>query len=341
MSEDKYCPTCDAYCSFTESPKKETHSVRGESISVQIAVAKCDSCGQELFDENRDGALIEKVYSEYRAKEGLLSPQEIVNVREQYGLSQQAFALLLGMSQATINRYEQGGLQDSAHDQMIRACLTPDVMRDLVDRRGRLLTERQLQKVQQALSTRQASESHPSNAVWCIHQSREISDKTGFKCFSYERYAAAVVWLCRNLERVGKTKLNKLLFYADFLYFHETSQSLTGSPYRKLQYGPAPAHYQALNEKLEEDEYIKIEETAYPGGYQGEDFLPGPSSPDPEIVLDPTALSVLEVVARKLGPMTAKQVSDLLHQERAWKETPDKCLIPYPLAESLSISTTT
>ncbi|MCX5682157.1 MAG: type II toxin-antitoxin system MqsA family antitoxin [Planctomycetota bacterium] len=163
MSEDKYCPTCDAYRSFTEGPKEETYSVRGESISVQVTVAKCDSCGQELFDENRDGALLERVYSEYRAKEGLLSPQEIANVREQYGLSQQAFALLLGMSQATINRYEQGGLQDSAHDQMIRACLIPEVMRDLIDRRGRLLTERQLQKVRQALRTRQASESQPSN----------------------------------------------------------------------------------------------------------------------------------------------------------------------------------
>jgi putative zinc finger/helix-turn-helix YgiT family protein len=338
MSEEKYCPACDAYRSFTETPKKETYPVRGVPISVEITVGRCASCGEELFDENRDGALIEKVYSEYRAQAGLLSPQEIVNVREQYGLSQQAFALLLGMSQATINRYEQGGLQDSAHDQMIRACLTSSVMLDLIERRGHLLTGRQLEKARQALTTRQVFEDQPSNTLWCIRWSREVSDKTGFKCFSYERYAAVVVWFCHRFGKVCKTKLNKLLFYADFLYFNEMSQSLTGSPYRKLQYGPAPAHYQALSERLEEDEYTKIEEVAYSGGYQGEDFLVGSSAPDPAAILDRTALSVLEAVARELGPLTAKQISDRSHQERAWTETPDKCLIPYPLAEFLSIS---
>ena len=46
----------------------------------------------------------------------MLSTVEIRRIREQYDLSREAFAAVLGMSPATLYRYEAGALQDDLHD---------------------------------------------------------------------------------------------------------------------------------------------------------------------------------------------------------------------------------
>jgi DNA-binding transcriptional regulator YiaG len=49
------------------------------------------------------------IFSEYRKLKGLLTPEAIRKLRERYRLSQKSLTALLGMSEATINRYEGGG----------------------------------------------------------------------------------------------------------------------------------------------------------------------------------------------------------------------------------------
>lgn len=56
----------------------------------------------------------------YRVKMGLLTSDEIVAIRESYGLSQVDLAKLLGWGEATISRYESKGIQDEAYDTMLR-----------------------------------------------------------------------------------------------------------------------------------------------------------------------------------------------------------------------------
>ena len=56
----------------------------------------------------------------YRVKMGLLTSDEIVTIRESYGLSQVDLAKLLGWGEATISRYESKSIQDEAYDTMLR-----------------------------------------------------------------------------------------------------------------------------------------------------------------------------------------------------------------------------
>lgn len=46
---------------------------------------------------------------------GLLTSDEIVAIRESYGLSQVDLAKLLGWGEATISRYESKAIQDEAY----------------------------------------------------------------------------------------------------------------------------------------------------------------------------------------------------------------------------------
>lgn len=45
---------------------------------------------------------------------------------------------------------------------------------------------------------------------------------------------------CETDPTFGSVKLNKLLFYSDFLAFRRLGRSITGHTYQKLEHGPAP-----------------------------------------------------------------------------------------------------
>lgn len=154
MSERRICPSCEAEREFRHEERNEEYNVRGEIIRLPVRLEVCVTCNESLCDEARDEALIEQAYAQYRERKGLLGPDEIQGIREGYSLSQKSFAALLGMSEATINRYEGGGLQDEAHDTAIRAQAKTESMIELLRRKGDLLTERQRRKAEAALAER-------------------------------------------------------------------------------------------------------------------------------------------------------------------------------------------
>lgn len=56
----------------------------------------------------------------YRKAMGLLTTNEIIAVRKQYGISQSDLCALLGWGGKTIARYESYQVQDKAHDTILR-----------------------------------------------------------------------------------------------------------------------------------------------------------------------------------------------------------------------------
>ena len=56
---------------------------------------------------------------------------------------------------------------------------------------------------------------------------------------------------CDNPNRLGATKLNKVLWYSDVFAFAETGQSITGASYVKRQFGPVPKEIMAARSRLQ------------------------------------------------------------------------------------------
>ena len=61
--------------------------------------------------------------------------------------------------------------------------------------------------------------------------------------------------------KIPKTKLAKLLYLADFAWFYDHLQSMSGMSYRKFQYGPVPDPYFRIIDELFEEGKIEIENT--------------------------------------------------------------------------------
>ena len=134
-----FCPTCEDYIEVKTENIQETFTVRGTEIEIAVSRMVCVSCDENIGSEEQDQNILDLVNAEYRKKTDLLTPGKIKEIRARYSLSQKSFALLLGMSEATINRYEKGAIQDQSHDTSIRACETPKFVRELLERKGDLL----------------------------------------------------------------------------------------------------------------------------------------------------------------------------------------------------------
>lgn len=77
-----------------------------------------------------------------------LTAQDIKRIREKYGLTQQAFARLLGLGEASIVRYENGQKPSKANANLIRAADNPAFMLDCLERDGEQLAAGQRQKTE-------------------------------------------------------------------------------------------------------------------------------------------------------------------------------------------------
>jgi putative zinc finger/helix-turn-helix YgiT family protein len=333
---DEYCIVCGQDGPLKHAQKATEFDVRGETLSLQVPVTVCPSCGTTEVERGIDPAKM--AFAEYRERKGLLTPERIRAIRKRYKLSQKSLAALLGMSEATINRYERGGLQDAAHDAAIRACENPDFVQDLLDRRGDKLSAWQRQRVEDALKGQTKTRYRLAavmGQLWNMPQ--ELSLVTGFRKFTYEKYAAVVAWFCRRLKRVTPTSLNKLLFYADFLHFRSESVSLTGAAYRRLPYGPVPADFGGLREQMEIDQVVEVREVEYQNGNVGEEYRVGPKADELDVTFSPRELAILDAITRAFDNVTPSEISNRSHKESAWRDTEDRTLISYDKASDLSL----
>ena len=77
-----------------------------------------------------------------------------------------------------------------------------------------------------------------------------------------EKYINALLYFiehCNN-KFLGKTKLNKLFYYLDFIYYRDNSKSITGDKYRCLDYGPVPRKIDDIIAEAKKKKLIKIEQ---------------------------------------------------------------------------------
>ena len=77
-----------------------------------------------------------------------------------------------------------------------------------------------------------------------------------------EKLGELILYLAYLSERdrnFGAVKLNKLLFYADFLAYQKFGHAITGQEYQALPKGPAPKRLKPVIERMKSSGDLKIE----------------------------------------------------------------------------------
>jgi len=131
-----YCGTCDTRRTGRVVERELELQVKDELIRFIPKIRICDECGGECYDEELEQALFIEAYDIYRRHHNLIMPQELKELRENYGLSQRSLAALLGWGEVTVHRYENGSLPDEAHNQLLHLLKYPENMLRIVRMNG-------------------------------------------------------------------------------------------------------------------------------------------------------------------------------------------------------------
>ncbi|MFW6103233.1 MAG: type II TA system antitoxin MqsA family protein [Chloroflexota bacterium] len=333
-----YCPYCESFIEPYEETVEQTLPVRGESITVSGAVEHCPACKNALVSEQHDSATLERAYDVYRQRHGLLTPQEIRAIRESYGLSQRSLARLLGWGDITVHRYESGAIQDAAHDSLMRLIREPSNLLSLLEYAADRLPPEMLTKLKRRVEAQLEAE-RMSNLRRCMERvvAYPSSDEySGYRALDLDKLFTVVLELTQRCGGLVKTKLNKMLWYCDFLHFRDFGASITGSPYLHLQYGPVPAHYDILVDLMELEGLLVRSERVFDAEKDiVGDVLSAAMVPDTNALGDSERGVVLSVVSR-FGSFSARQISEVSHNERGYTETRDGQMISYTYARDLS-----
>ena len=129
-----YCPNCDSEVESTVRIISETYPVKGEDVVISAHVRFCNCCGKDIWDDELDAKNLLDAFAVYRQKHKLLQPLEIRMIRDKYGLSQVAFARVLGLGDKTIARYENGSIADAAQNNLIELMQHPSNFKELLEK---------------------------------------------------------------------------------------------------------------------------------------------------------------------------------------------------------------
>lgn len=145
----------------------------------------------------------------------------------------------------------------------------------------------------------------------------------------FEQLALYIASRSANDLSFGKTKLAKILFYSDFAAYRQLGDSITGAEYTKRKHGPFPRVLKSALDRIVKRGAGVLRETEYFGHKQTRLVPIGHVDIS---VFTPEEIRLVNKVIEKLRRHDATAVSDLSHQEPAWRFVEPSETIPYELA---------
>ncbi|KKQ87755.1 MAG: Helix-turn-helix domain protein [Parcubacteria group bacterium GW2011_GWF2_38_8] len=143
-----------------------------------------------------------------------------------------------------------------------------------------------------------------------------------------------LTFLRMNISKDGKipkTKLAKLLYLADFAWFYNSLESMSGMQYRKIIYGPVPDTFFRVLDELEEDGKIIVDRKNENGK---ECFLVSESESNKNEKIQTISTeekSLMKKIAEKWKDKKTQEVVNFTHNQLPYSLCRDNELIPYEL----------
>lgn len=331
------CPLCDKTHEVEERKRMTSIEIKGEEVIYEEHFYFCSNADKDE-NEFETGAMTNQnllnARNAYRINMGLLTSDEIVAIRDSYGLSQVDLAKLLGWGEATISRYESKAIQDEAYDTMLRMVKdNPLQALEFLKKNAEKFTSvkyrgirtriiEKLDSYGKEFLTRQIFEGEYVNFD-------EPSDSNGFAMLNIDKIEAAISYIAENVSNLFKVKLMKMLWYADVLAFIENGFSMTGMVYHHEPMGALPiGHYSLMNlENLNVQDEISYNYDTMLHVY--------PTANIDYSILNNKEKNILDKVIVKFVDFKAKEIVDYMHQEKAYTQTRPGEIIPYSLAKQI------
>ncbi|MEM6261015.1 MAG: type II toxin-antitoxin system antitoxin SocA domain-containing protein [Bacteroidota bacterium] len=299
-----------------------TERFRREAFHVFVTRFVCEETGEPFTTEEQDQLVQTQIHNQYRSLHRIPFPAEINSLRESYGLSAAKMSEVLDFGINSYRQYEMGEIPALANAKLIRLAEKPENMLAFAQEKKSIFSANAYKKlilrIEELIHMPRESEGELMTYLWNSHT--EANSFTGFVKPNFKKVANFVLFFAEQVKPM-KTKLNKLLFYADFSHFQQTGFAISGCNYRAIQHGPVPSHFRELFGILESKGYVNIESTILEHG-EGERFLPGQSFDDS--LFTEKELAHMRAVANRFGEMRSRELVEMSHQEKGWEVNQEK-----------------
>jgi len=294
-------------------------SFRKDEFNLIFHSYKCEDTGEHFEDDAFAQLNYNQLVNQYRVKYSIPFPEQIISIREKYNLSATKMSEILGFGINGYRQYEGGEVPNQSNAKLIQLADDPHEFRKLInyctalDQRfiektlktiDNLLDEQKKYKFEKQLENYFFGTCLPNNL-------------TGFKTPDFMKFSEMVVFFTEKLEP-WKTKLNKLLFYADFIMYKQSGFSMSGVQYRAIPMGPVPNNFNSIFEYLANKEELDIYYSNFANGGTGEQFKPNPNKPFNKKLFTENELQILESVAERFKNTTTNEIIEISHKEKAW-----------------------
>lgn len=322
--------------------EKRTIPFRKEEFEIMYHFYK-DTDGEQYTEEFTDEVNINQVYNQYRERFKLPYPDEIKAIRAKYDLSAAKMSDVLGFGVNVWRNYEAGEVPSESNARLIQVANDEVEFAKLVKLSAHLEEKSKEKIIARIEEMRKANDGWQTvfgteEFLMGSKSSSDLPDKyTGYRRPSLERTLELIKFFTAKLApHLYKTRLNKLLFYADFRHFQLHGVSITGGRYRAIQMGPVPVQYASLYEYAQREGHIKLNELEMnDGGIIGQ-FMPLTNAPFNAELFEESELAALNEVCEQFKNAKAKEIENISHEEDAWKQhEKEHTVIDYNLAFGL------
>ena len=308
-----------------------TMSFRKDEFKVLFHTYRCDETGEQFEDELFSELNYNQLVNQYRTKYSIPFPEQIIAIREKYYLSASRMSEILGFGANSYRQYENGEVPSQSNSRLIQLAEDPHEFKKLVDLCSSLeekIKDKLYRKTQLVIEEQKNSKFEKLLENYFFETSLP-SSFTGYRIPNLMKFTEMVVFYTELLQP-WKTKLNKLLFYADFLMHKNCGFSISGVQYRAIPMGPVPNNFNSIFEYLSNNNDVDINYSTFRDGGIGEQFKPNVNRKFNPGLFTSGELKILEKVAERFKDTSTNEIIEISHKEKGWIENiNEKKIIDY------------
>lgn len=333
-----YCPFCKKEVEY-KIEKRDIKEFRGIEINTYENVAICKECHQDLYVNEIEEKNNERIYELYREKANIIKPQDIIELRGKYDISQRELTAILGFGKMTINRYERGGVPTKSQSDYIKLLIdNNDKFIEKVKEayKNNNINEKTYEKIvskelNNNITKKEVQDNIRKYLKFVLNRKPDIYN--GYKTLDIEKIENIISYIASKVKNLTITSLNKYLWYIDMLSFNQRSIAITGLTYQNQKFGPTIVDKKYDEISLLDEKYAR-EDIETENGNTTKIISNGNYNLDK---ISDTERKIIDTIIKILKNKSVTDISELSHKEEGWKKTKRFERISFEYAMKLNI----
>lgn len=333
-----YCPYCRKDVEY-KVEKRDIKEFKGVKINTFENVGTCIECNNDLYINSLERENNERIYNVYKEKSNIITGKDIIDFRNKYNISQRELTSILGFGKMTINRYERGDIPTKSQSDYLKLLIENEdkfieKVKDAYSKE--LITKKTYLKVVNDVVKNDDFELKMQD-IFRRYIKESLNRKpdiyNGYKVFDLEKLENIISYIASKVKNLTVTSINKYLWYIDMYSFKQRTVSITGLTYQNQKFGPTILD-QKYNEITVLNDKYKREDIEVDNGTMTK-IVSNKNYDLSEIENDEK--EIIDFVIKLLKDKKVTEISEMSHNEIAWKKTKRLERISYEYAMKLNI----